>query len=132
MPKLTNAVSKVGGGSGDAPTVTLHIVNEGTSNETVFVTEEDANKIFDNLPIGFKYGQIIDGTDTGQVMGVFLTAGVSNAVVYTGTFEGMDIAFVFAFEDTITVTMKQGTTVLKEVNMTWDSTSRKYITTTSA
>ena len=119
------------GGGGDASTVTMHTIDAGTSDEYTYISEEDANKVFNRYPLGYKLAQIADGVDSGAQIGMHLVQATPTLTVYTGSAEGMNMLMAFAPQQTIRFSIKQGETVLQSIDLEWDAELKIYHTRVS-
>ena len=108
----------------DIPTITMTIYD--TVGD---ITEEDANKIFNNYPIALKVHQVINGESSPDEMVCFLNTYNDNELMYQMIMKMQDMTVIFNFikEQTINFVMAQGTTVAVSYDFTWEANNRRYI-----
>ena len=94
-----------------------------------YITEEDANKIFDNYPIALRVHQVVDGESSSDEMVCFLNTYNGNELMYQMIMKMEDMTVIFNFikEQTIRFVMAQGTTVAVSYEFTWEANDRRYI-----
>ena len=116
------------GGGADASTITMRTIDADSQSAYTYISEEDANKVFNGYPIGYKLAQSVDGVDNGSRIGMHLMQASPTLTAYAGSAEGMDIKMDFVPQQSINFTMKQGETVLQSIELEWNAELKRYHT----
>lgn len=116
---MLDSVAEASQGGGGVPTLTLYVTDSGTASASYYITEEDANKVFGEYPIGFKSRVVANG-EASPLIKAFLLDSLGEDGGRYKSLDGQVMAF--QFENVITMSDSQG----GDLNLAWDATSRRY------
>lgn len=102
---------------GGTPTLTLNL---GTASGSYYITEEDANKVFGDYPIGFKFRTVANGEANPLIKAFTLDSFNEDGGHYVASVDGQNVTF--QFENVIVLGYTQGDDLI----LAWNSTSRRY------